>query len=89
MDKNSTIKIKDINVTDLAGEKVMIDFDTGKYYMIKGVGNDIWDMLQEETRPVTIIDKLLKEYDISAEECENEVMAFLGKLLEKGFLSVM
>lgn len=89
MDKNSIIKIKDINVTDLAGEKVMIDFDTGKYYMIKGVGNDIWDMLKEETRPVTIIDNLLKEYDISVEECENEVMAFLGKLQEMGFLSVM
>ena len=31
---------KQLNVTDLSGEKVMIDFETGKYYMVKGTGND-------------------------------------------------
>lgn len=87
MDKNSTICMKrEINVTDLAGEKVMIDFETGKYYMIKGVGNDIWDMIQEETTPENIIGKLLKEYDVTAEECEKSVMNFLGKLKELGFI---
>lgn len=86
MDKDSVIKVKDINVTDLAGEKVMIDFDTGKYYMVKGAGNAIWDMLQEETTPAVIIDRLLKEYAVSADECEASVMKFLGRMQELGFI---
>ena len=87
MDKNKTIKlIKKIEVATLNDEKAMIDFETGKYYLIKGVGNDIWDMLQEETTPAIIIDKLLKEYDVSAEECEKSVMNFLGKMQELGFI---
>lgn len=87
MDKNATIVMKKkLNVTELAGEKVMIDFETGKYFLVKGVGNDIWDMLEEETTPAIIIDKLLKEYDVSAEECEKSVMNFLGKMQELGFI---
>ena len=86
MDKNATIVMKKkLNVTELAGEKVMIDFETGKYFLVKGVGNDIWDMLEEETTPAIIIDKLLKEYDVSAEECEKSVMNFLAKMQELGF----
>ena len=87
MDKNSTIFMKkQLNVSDLAGEKVMIDFETGKYFLIKGVGNDIWDMLQQEITPANIIENLLKEYDVSEEECETSVMEFLEKLQKLGFI---
>ena len=87
MDKNKTIRlIKQLNVTDLAGEKVMIDFDSGKYIMINGAGNDIWDLLQEETTPAKIIEQLLQEYDVSPEECENSVISFLEKMESYKFI---
>ena len=39
MDKTAKIRMKaKRNVTDLAGEKVMVDFEQGKYFCIKGVG---------------------------------------------------
>jgi hypothetical protein len=77
---------KNLNVTDLSGEKVMIDFESGKYFMIKGAGNDIWDIIQEETTVGDIVDKLLSEYDVSREECEKSVDEFLGKLKELDFI---
>mgnify|MGYP002671850250 CR=1 FL=1 len=87
MDKNALIRMKKkLNVTDLAGEKVMIDFETGKYFLIKGTGNDIWDMLQEEITPAQIIEKLLSEYDVSREECEASVMEFLDKMKSFDFI---
>ncbi|MBR6626501.1 MAG: PqqD family protein [Lachnospiraceae bacterium] len=87
MDKNAVIVFKKkLNVTELAGEKVMVDFETGKYFLIKGVGNDIWDMLQEETTPAQIIEKLLAEYDVTPEECEKAVMEFLDKVKEYNFI---
>ncbi len=87
MNKTEKLVIKkNLNVTDLAGEKVMIDFESGKYFMIKGVGNDIWDMLKEETSASDIIEKLLSEYEVSREQCETEVMAFLDKMRELEFI---
>ena len=87
MEKNQVIQLKKkMNITDLSGEKVMIDFETGKYFLVKGVGNDIWDLLQEETTPQKIIDQLLTEYDVTPQECEESVLSFLEKLQEVGFI---
>ena len=87
MNRSDEIKLKKkLNVTDLSGEKVMIDFDSGKYFMIKGTGNDIWDIIQEEVTVDEIIKKLLSEYDVSEEVCEKSVMDFLGKLKENDFI---
>lgn len=85
--RTDVIKLKkNLNVTDLSGEKVMIDFDSGKYFMIKGSGNDIWDLIQEDITVEEIIKKLLAEYDVSEEECEKSVMDFLYKLKENDFI---
>lgn len=78
---------KQLNVTDLSGEKVMIDFETGKYYMVKGTGNDIWDMIQEGITVQEIVDKLTTEYDVSPEECLNEVMNFLEDLKKNDIIT--
>ena len=87
MDKDTKIVLKKkLNVTDLAGEKVMVDFECGKYFLIKGVGNDIWDMVQEEITPNEIIEKLLSEYDVSREDCEKSVMEFLEKMESLNFI---
>lgn len=87
MDMKEVVKLKkQLNVTDLSGEKVMIDFESGKYFMIKGAGNDIWDLIQEEITVEDIIKKLLSEYDVSEEECTKSVQEFLGKLKELEFI---
>lgn len=87
MEKSEKIVLKKkLNVTDLAGEKVMIDFESGKYFMIKGAGNDIWDMIQTEISVQEIIDKLLQEYDVSAEECESAVVDFLDNMRKLDFI---
>ena len=92
MDKTAKIRMKaKRNVTDLAGEKVMVDFEQGKYFCIKGVGNDIWDMLdgQEGEDGITveaILHKLMEEYEVMEEVWEKEVLAFLDKLEQAGIL---
>ena len=92
MDKTAKIRMKaKRNVTDLAGEKVMVDFEQGKYFCIKGVGNDIWDMLdgQEGEDGITveaILHELMEEYEVMEEVCEKEVLAFLDKLEQAGIL---
>ncbi len=79
---------KSVSTSEIDGEKVMIDFETGKYFMIKGVGNDIWERVQTEITVSDLIDSLLLEYDIDEPTCEKEVIDFLDKLNEYGFLKV-
>lgn len=79
---------KSVSTSEIDGEKVMIDFETGKYFMIKGVGNDIWGRVQTEITVSDLIDSLLLEYDIDEPTCEKEVIDFLDKLNEYGFLKV-
>ena len=66
MDKYTIIQLKKkLNVTDLSGEKVMVDFDSGKYFMIKGAGNDIWNLIQTEITVGDIIKRLMEDYEVS------------------------
>ena len=90
MDKTAKVKMKkQLNVTDLSGEKVMVDFDNGKYYMIKGVGNDIWDMLGDQEIAVSeIIERLLGEYDVTEQVCESEVFDFLSRMQSLDIIDV-
>lgn len=88
MDRNTVVKLtKQLNVTDLSGEKVMVDFESGKYFLIKGVGNDIWDFIQNEITVGEIIDKLMADYDVDLPTCEKSVYDFLGKLKELEFIA--
>lgn len=73
-------------VTDLAGEKVMIDFEAGKYYILKGTANDIWDLLQEGIAVSAIAEALRSDYEVDEETCLNAVTEFLGTMEEKGFI---
>lgn len=89
MERTATIKVlKKLNVTDLSGEKVMVDFEQGKYFMIKGVGNDIWDMLADGITVEQIIKNLLAEYEVTEEVCEIEVLKFLNSLEDIGIIGV-
>ena len=85
--RESKIKMKNKpNVTDLAGEKVMVDFAHGKYFMLKGVGNDIWDMLEDVMAVDTIINRLLEEYDVEEAQCVESTISFLAQLEELDFI---
>ncbi len=89
MEKTALIKVKKkLNVTDLSGEKVMVDFEQGKYFMLKGVGNDIWDMLIDDITVEQIVNRLLQEYDIDQETCEKETMEFLEGLEKIDIISI-
>lgn len=89
--ENTSVKlIKDLDVTDLAGEKVMIDFGTGKYFMLKGPANDIWDMLTEEDQLTIkeIVNRLMEEFDVDYTTCYNSVLEFVAQMANYEFVSL-
>lgn len=92
MNENNEIKlVKKLDVTDLAGEKVMIDFETGKYFLLKGSANDIWDIISAEESAMKIediIQKLLTIYEVEYDVCKTSVLQFLTNLQEYQFIEV-
>ena len=89
MADNYRVKIiKQPDVTDLAGEKVMIDFDSGKYFLLTGSANDIWDLLKEDVESDSIVTELIKIYEVETDECRESVLNFLNELESKGFVTL-
>lgn len=73
-------------VSDMDGEKVMLNVDKGKYYNLGEVGGVIWDLLGEPKAVSELISYLVSDYDIEQAECERQVIAFLGQLLDEGLI---
>lgn len=71
---------KDIDATDLNGEKVMMNLDMGKYFALNGVGSRIWDIIYEPITVQRVIDTLLQEYEVEYEICKSNVLEFLERL---------
>ena len=80
--------IKPMDVTDLAGDKVMIDFETGKYYMLKGSAVDIWENIQKPTTVLDVKNTLLEIYDVDEDECMNSIASFLSQMKENNFITL-
>ena len=80
--------LKKPDVTDLVGEKVMIDFESGKYFMLTGTANDIWDMLADCVESESIVTSLVGEYEVDIGECREGVLGFLNELVQIGFISL-
>lgn len=90
MAKERSIRIlKKPDVTELAGEKVMIDFETGKYFMLVGTANDIWDLLKEGQKVERIVAALMAQYDVTEEICRAGVLHFLEELVRIGFIALV
>lgn len=79
---------KELDVTTLGNEKVMIDFSTGKYFLLKGTGNDIWEYLKSTPSIGEIVENLLENYEVSEEECFQAVIAFLEEMKKYDFISI-
>ena len=85
---NVVSRRNDIDTTDLNGEIVMMDLEKGRYFSLNGVGSRIWEIIEEPIGINKIVDCLLEEYDVSRNECEENVLEFLGKLDDANIIFV-
>lgn len=85
---NVVSRRNDIDTTDLNGEIVMMDLEKGRYFSLNGVGSRIWEIIEEPIGINKIVDCLLEEYDVNRNECEENVLEFLGKLDDANIICV-
>lgn len=67
---------------ELDDNQVMMHLDKGKYFGLDPVAKRIWELIEEpkNIREITAI--LLEEFEVTPEQCNEEVQSFLDKAIE-------
>ncbi len=87
--ETSVCQKKDLFVTDIDGEKVMMHIDNGKYYAMNEVGSRIWDIIINPISVEQIVITLNDEYDIERSVCETAVLDFLESVYNENLIEVL
>lgn len=69
-------------------EMVILNVETGVYYGLKQVGARVWSLLQEPRRVRFVRDRLVQEYEVSAERCEDDLRKLLQELECEGLVYI-
>lgn len=83
------VQKREIYLTDLDDDKVMMDLDTGNYYALNSIGASIWEGIEVPTTVEELIQNLLKEYDVTRSVCEEQVISYLQKLYDADLVAVI
>ena len=75
-------------VSDMDGEKVMLSIKNGKYYNLGEVGGVIWESIQQPKSIDHIIEELKTTYDVTAEQCEADVIPFIEMLRKENLIEL-
>jgi hypothetical protein len=73
---------------DLNEESVILHAPSGAYYGLDEVGQRIWQLLQTPTDAGAIHEVILSEFEVEADECARDLLAFLSDLEREGLIGV-
>ena len=74
--------------SDLAGETVVLSMQSAMYFGLDGVASRIWELVREPIQVSEVRDAIVREYDVDAKRCENDILGFLRELALKGLIEV-
>lgn len=70
-------------------ELVMLDPRQSRYFGLDRVGRRIWDLIEEPVSVSALCTSLQIEFDVSAERCTADVIAFLERLHHAQLVEVL
>ena len=87
---SETLIVASPNVTscEVSGEAVILDAASGRYFALDPVGSALWQHLQTPCTVASLCQKLLDEYDVTAERCHAGVATLLDQLAAQGLIRV-
>ncbi len=67
-------------------ETVVLDTDSGVYYVLDELGSFIWDGLSSQELPSQIVDDVIFHYDTDLNRIQKDMDQFLNDLLREGII---
>jgi hypothetical protein len=86
--QNMVAQIPGNIVSDMGGEKVMMNIDNGKYYNLGEIGGDIWTLIEKSISVQEVVEALLTEYQVEREDCVEQVLTFLQQLYNEKLINI-
>lgn len=77
------VRKKELLSSRMDNEIVMMHPESGKYFALNPVASRIWELLEEPNSINDLVEKLLREFDVTQEVCKTEVTVFVGEIIEK------
>ena len=73
---------------EVAGEAVLLDLASEKYFGLDPVGTRIWNLLGEQESLQVVYDQLCAAYDADPERIASDLLALMGQLAEAGLVKL-
>lgn len=74
--------------SNMNGETVMFRIESGKYFNLGQIGGRIWSLIESPITVEAIVTELTNEFDVTAEQCEAQVVDFLAQLAKEQLIVV-
>ena len=87
-ERSTVVAVESQVSSDLGGEVAILDLGSGMYYGLDEVGARVWELIRNPRAVEEIVDVILDEYDVGAEEGRGDVLALLQELADKGLVEV-
>lgn len=78
----------DMIFTDFGNEMVMLSMEDSRYYGLNEVGVRIWELMAAPVSLAGIVDAICDEFDVSVQQCRQDVLAFVAHLQQKNMALV-
>ena len=75
-------------VSDMDGEKVMLNINNGKYYNLGEIGGFIWECICSPVKVNQIVTELMNRYDVEQNLCEAHVLEYLNQLSDEKLIKI-
>lgn len=76
-------------ISRVGAETVMMDMESGDYIGLNEVGTDIWEKINAPKAISQLVDQLVAEYNVSVEQCSQNVLAYLAQMQAMGAIETV
>ncbi len=74
--------------SQLGEEVVILGLDSNRYFGLDEVGATVWNLLKEPRSVTSIRNRLLEEYDVDPQVCQQDLIALLQELAEHQLIEI-
>jgi hypothetical protein len=89
LDRTARVRrVEAVLATEVAGELVMMDVDSGTYFGLDAIGTDVWHRLAAPVSVAELAAALAQEYEAPAEVIERDLLDLLTRMAERRLVAV-
>jgi hypothetical protein len=86
---DSTVcRTKGFSTAQVHDDLMMLNVEHGAYYSLDSIGAEIWKLLEQPTMVRQLVEQLRQRYNVSPEQCQADVLAFLDEMQKNGMILV-